>query len=188
MRWSLIGWLLIGVSGCGLSGELAAVAGSAGEPVAGTALDGGTERRIGEELDRLRGALARQEKGYVKTSHAPGPQGTILLTAAAEGAYPGTGVYRAVFWQGVSYGAHGQAPLADLFRARGWLASPPPAEDLARIVDAGLFEGMGALTGVAAAPEAGGLRITGQQFSFPASTRAVVVTIPASGAETIAYP
>ena len=186
MRWSLavLVGLLVGSLGCGHAGEPSA--GAAGS--AGAALDGGTERRIGEELDRLRGALVQKERGYVKTSSSPGPQGTIILTAAAEGAYPGTGVYRAVFFQNKSYGTHGQAPLADLFRLQGWLAAPPPTADLATILDAGLFEGMGSLSEVVATVEGGGLRVTAKQFSFPDSTRAVVITLPASGAETIAYP
>lgn len=53
--------------------------------------DGGTERRIGEELDRLRGGLSKTESGYIKTSATPGPQGTTILMAAVEDAYPAAG-------------------------------------------------------------------------------------------------
>lgn len=148
--------------------------------------DGGTERRIGEELDRLRGGLSKTESGYIKTSATPGPQGTTILMAAVEDAYPGSGVWRAVFYDGQSWGTHGQKPLAELVRARGWLAAPPP--ELIAIVDAALFEGMGGFSEAAVEQAGGGLRLTGKIVSFPAATRAVVVEIPAEGKERVSFP
>jgi hypothetical protein len=99
-------------------------------------------------------------------------------------AYPGTGVVSVVLREGRTYGRHGEAPLADLVRALGWVDTPPALPLLVRVVDAALFEGMASLS-------EGSLerdptwRLTATRFGFPGDDERVVVEVGPSGPERV---
>jgi hypothetical protein len=79
----------------------------------------------------------------IKTAHYEGALGTTVVMASIEGAYPGSGVYRAVVDEhGVSFGVHGERSLADLVRSRGWLVHPPDEEPFTRLVNDAQFDGV----------------------------------------------
>ncbi|HEX2571184.1 MAG TPA: hypothetical protein VH877_16625 [Polyangia bacterium] len=127
----------------------------------------------------------------IRTRASAGPMSTILVVAAAEGAYPGTGVRTALVHEGVVYGP--RDGLADLVRACGWLASPPDATTLAAVASAVLFDDQLQLdTDSAAEPatqltaEPGGLSLTLTHRLFPSGARERMrIHIPASGRETV---
>jgi hypothetical protein len=101
-------------------------------------------------------------------------EGLYIVRAIVPGSYPGTGVRSVVVdADGVSYGLHGTSDLAELARARGWLAAPPEdVRGLLRLLDAAYFEGMGAATltepGVVAGE--GGLTVHFDEFRPPGPT------------------
>jgi hypothetical protein len=92
----------------------------------------------------LRSLLEPQSGGAsIKTSSYEGALGTTVVMASIDGAYPGTGVYRAVVDEkGVSFGVHGDRSLADLVRTRGWLVHPPDEEPFTRLVNDAQFDGV----------------------------------------------
>src|SRR5437899_2721486 len=82
------------------------------------------------------GGKALAEKSY------PGALGTTVVMVSIEGAYPGTGVFRVVLDEGVSYGARGDKPLGALAKKQGWLARLPDKEPLLRVVNDAQFDGL----------------------------------------------
>lgn len=127
----------------------------------------------------------------IRTRTAAGPMSTILVTAAAEGAYPGTGVRTALIYKGGVYGP-GEG-LAELAHACGWLAAPPDATTFAEVAGAVLFDNLlqidsdsddGTATQVTA--ERGGLCLTLVRRLFPSGARERMrIDIPAAGRETV---
>lgn len=102
------------------------------------------EKPAERAAERLQKALTAQAPGQpIDTRSEPGPLDTTVVTAVVRDAYPGSGVFRVVLdAKGHSYGAHGERNLAELARARGWLARPPSVEALVKLVSAAQFEGL----------------------------------------------
>jgi hypothetical protein len=142
---------------------------------------------------RLREALAHEAeaaKRPIKTGVAVGPLGGLVVTAAIEGAYPGTGVARTVVLRGTSWGARGEHDLADLARDSGWLERPPVDERaFAELVNAAQFDGLLALDEghpPKLARGGGGLVLTLVRRRFPSGTmERLVVRLPPSGRATV---
>jgi hypothetical protein len=106
-----------------------------------------TSPRIEAVKKQLREIVAKDSGpgADIKTWAHPGPLDLVEVTAALEGAYPGSGVARVLIDdQGVTYGIHGDKDFADLCRARGWLgtAALPDARTLLKLVDTTNFEGV----------------------------------------------
>lgn len=140
---------------------------------AGVLIIGGTACRDshatpeGTQAAKLRALLEKDAKAAgkaVKVATTDGPQGLRVVTASIPDAYPGTGVLRVVLDKnGTSYGAHGERDIADLFRAQGWLQTPPPVATMTQIVNDALFEGLyviNAADGAAIQSSAEGLVLT----------------------------
>lgn len=103
-----------------------------------------------KRIDEIYASLAKMiTAGYDKNPTVKPQQYETLfdlwvVTAAIEHAYPGSGVARVlVDKDGVTYGVRGDKDLADLIRARGWLASPPDAISLRKLVDFAHMDGVG---------------------------------------------
>lgn len=141
-----------------------------------------------------REALAKEfPRDEIVVRQEDGPYGTVIAVAAYPKAYPGTGVYRAVVDRatGVVYGRHGQRTFADFARARGWLKTPPPAEELVRFLNTALFDGIAMFDLTTGTPPAvraaeGKLVIEVVRRWMPSmSGERLVVTVGEAGAETV---
>ncbi len=132
---------------------------------------------------RLAGDLAAPRGAPVRFEARDVVGGVQVLRVQHEGAYPGSGVVSTVWWAGRTFGRHGDAPLAELVRALGWLQAPPAMPDLLRVVDAALFEGMSSLHDGTLARERG-WTLTATRFGFPDDDERVVLEIGESGPET----
>jgi hypothetical protein len=127
----------------------------------------------------------------LSTRTSDGPMNTVLVTAAAQGAYPGTGVRTALIHDGVIYGP-GEG-LAELVRACGWLVAPPEAMTLAAAASAVLFDNLlmidtdtdaGSAAELTANSE--GLCLTLVRRCFPSGARERMrIDIPARGREKV---
>ncbi len=98
--------------------------------------------------ERLETKLAAEyPRERIVTRTEPGPFSTVVAVAAFPDAYPGTGVLRLPLdaESGVGYGRHGERTLADFARERGWLAKPPPTDELVRFMNVALFDGVAIL-------------------------------------------
>lgn len=94
--------------------------------------------RVSNSLERALGPSGAR----ATVRERPGPLGTTVVQAVVPGAYPGTGVATVIVDRGRSYGAHGEADLAELVRRRGWLTHPPAYADYRLLVDDALFDGL----------------------------------------------
>jgi hypothetical protein len=108
---------------------------------------------------------------------------------AIPGAYPRTGVARAVFYKRRAYGQHADQTLAELARAAGWHARRPGATDLLTVVNASEFNGLLSFDAASVTLEgdARGLVLRFVQtepFNPKARTR-VTVTLPVKGQMTL---
>jgi hypothetical protein len=144
--------------------------------------------RVVEELKRsLKG---EPNAAQARVTETPGPLGTTVVMAAIPDAYPGTGVRRVVLDNGTSYGVHGEKDLAELVRARGWLAKPPAFDAYCGLVDAALFEGLSAYD--EASPhrleqKGGALELQFVRRLHPSNTlETVTVRVAAAGNATVA--
>lgn len=186
-----------GRSGAGFRAELLRVTGGAGGLFFDASLPAPEEPPphartvLPKALVRaLRAALGDDARAQTAEARLePGPLGVEVACVAIPGAYPGTGVARAVVFNGRAYGQHADQTLAELVRAAGWHTRRPGASDLLSVVNAAEFNGLLSFdaASVTLAGDARGLALRFVQtepFNPSARTR-VTVTLPVEGPMTL---
>jgi hypothetical protein len=101
-------------------------------------------------FEKLKSMLADEAKGSaIKKLEQPGPADVVVIGAAIDKAYPGTGVLRVLVDRSdVSYGRNGEKTFADFARAMKWLETPPPVDDLLRLLNDAQYDGVVVLEAV----------------------------------------
>jgi len=124
-----------------------------------------------------------------------GPLGTTVVTAQADGGYPGQGLRTGLMdrQSGDIYGTAFGDGLVQLAAARGWWSAPPAAADLAQVVNTVAFDrGLAIAADPAPTVESDGrgfiLRLVREAFPSGARERVTVTVRPDADTQIVVEP